>query len=268
MYPPVSDLLAELSLFPGREDGLRKIKRYSNEKVAFYRSSDFSHSKRVAWLVYSLIPLLSEVDKTFDIGRAVAMALVHDDAELITGDHQAGNKSKMTKEQLAAIADEEREAIAALAKRYPKTLGGYVYQDLVQDLADLKNSEAHFVKYFDRFDALGETYHELFAGNVVWTQNVVNEWGIIPTPFMYYYDRLPPMVEKYPILTALKGKHVFFDVPEAREWESFVLTRQPHTKDSILASTGHRQYDAWRSVVIDSADQEEIANLYSQQEYL
>ncbi len=196
------------------------------------------------------------------------MALVHDDPELVTGDHQAGNKSKMTSEQLAAIAEEERQAILRLAEGFPKTLGGYTYKDLIQDVADLQSPEAQLVKYFDRFDALGESYHELFAGNVIWTENVVNEWGVIPTPFVYYYDRLPPMVEKYAVLTVLKGKHVFFDVPEGREWETFVLTKKPHTETSILEPTDHKQYDAWRAVVVQSGDQEEIANLHLQQEYL
>jgi 5'-deoxynucleotidase YfbR-like HD superfamily hydrolase len=139
--------------------------RYSLYAPVYYRSSDFLHSKRVAWLVESVEPIITEGLPNFDIARAVATALVHDDAELLVGDIQAGNKGKMSKEELQAIDDAERKAIDALAEKFPKTLGGYNYKEMLEDVLDFTTPEAQVVKYLDRFDALGEALHELYAGS-------------------------------------------------------------------------------------------------------
>jgi 5'-deoxynucleotidase YfbR-like HD superfamily hydrolase len=264
----VASLLEELSHFPGREEGLRKIMRYTLYSTVFYRFSDFSHSKRVAWHIVSVAPLLLKIHPDLDIHLMLVIALVHDDAELVTGDYQAGNKSKMTPEQLAALDQEERDAIAELAERFPKTIGGYVYQDLLLDVMELKSKEAQIVKYLDRQDALGEALHELYGGNTTWTVNVVNEFGTIPTPFDFYLDKQPKMIEKHPVLVALKDSHPFFSVPELRDWKALVPTCKPHTKDSISALVGHPQYDAWRQMVLALGDSEEVENLYTQREFI
>ncbi len=268
MNEMVSELLNELADFPGREEGLRKIKRFTLYSTVFYRFSDFSHSKRVAWHAASIESLLLQVHPGFDIKRALAIALVHDDAELITGDYQAGNKSKMTKEQLDALDQEERVAVATLAERFPKTVGGFLYKELLEDVMELRTKEAQVVKYLDRQDALGETLHELYGGNTTWTVNVVNEFGTIPTPFEFYLDKQPKMIEKHASLVALKDKHPFFMTPMQMDWKRFVPTQRPHTPTSICSLTGHPQYDAWRQVVIGSGDSEEIENLYTQRELI
>lgn len=264
----VAALLEELSHFPGREEGLRKIKRFTLYSTVFYRFSDFSHSKRVAWHVATIQPLLKQAHPDLDIDKALAIALVHDDAELITGDYQAGNKSKMTSEQLATLDQEERDAVAELAKRFPKTIGGYVYQDLLLDAMELASKEAQIAKYLDRQDALGETLHELYGGNVTWTINVVNEFGTIPTPFEFYLDKQPKMIDRHESLMVLRDKHPFFATPEQRDWKAVVPTRAPHTKESLPEFAGHPQYDAWRQMVLQSGDSEEIENLYTQREFI
>jgi 5'-deoxynucleotidase YfbR-like HD superfamily hydrolase len=264
----LESLLEELQTFPGREEGLRKIMRFSLEKTSFYRSSDFSHSKRVAWHVAEVDSIVQKMHPGFDTRRALAMALVHDDAELITGDHQAGNKSKMSPEQLAALERQELEAIQTLAERFPKTLDGYVYRELLEDVLHLNTKEAQVTKYLDRQDALGECLHELYAGNATWTQNVVNEFGVIPTPFDFYYAKQPSMITQFPSLVALKGAHPFFETPEKKDWVAFVQNQTPHTKESIRIDAGHPQYDAWKKIVLESGDSEEIENLYTQREFI
>jgi hypothetical protein len=268
MYKQTAELLAELSAFPGREEGLRTIKRFTLYDTVFYRFSDFSHSKRIAWQLEDMADLLKSVHLDFDLTRALAIALVHDDAELVTGDYQAGNKSKMTLEQLAAIEQEEFEAIKTLAARFPKTIGGYVYQELLEDVVVLNSKEAQVAKYLDRHDALGETLHELYGGNKTFTINVVNEFGTIPTPFDFYYEKQPSMIEKYPALLALRDKHVCFELPERRDWSTLVFSQKPHTSESIRMPTGHPQYDEWKRVVLASGNGEEIENLYTQREFL
>jgi 5'-deoxynucleotidase YfbR-like HD superfamily hydrolase len=80
--------------FKNREEDLRKITRYQNYSVMFYRTNLFTHSKRVAWLVQEMIPFAQATWQDFNGQKAKFLALVHDDQEIIMGDIPAGNKSK------------------------------------------------------------------------------------------------------------------------------------------------------------------------------
>jgi 5'-deoxynucleotidase YfbR-like HD superfamily hydrolase len=265
----VEALLQELSHFEGREEGLRHIMRYHIYKTLYYRFSDFSHDKRVAWLLQSITPLLKEIlGGSIDTEKALVMALVHDDDELVIGDYQAGEKSKMSLEQLAAIKEEEKAAMAQLVEKFPKQVGGYEYGVLLQEVADISTPEAQVVKYLDRFDAMGEALHELYAGNGCMNTNVTTSFGLITLPFQSYYEMLPKMIEKYPTLQILKESHVFFELPEQRDWHKVVAAGKPHTRESLFELTGHPQYDAWKRVVLDRGDSEEIKNLYTQREFI
>ncbi len=261
--------MEELATFPGREEGLCAIGRYSLYAPVFYRSSDFSHSKRVAYLLASLEPVITKTfGSSFDMDRALTMALVHDDAELIIGDYQAGNKSKMTRVQLAQLDDEERIGIKALASRFPELVHGYHYKEMLEDVLDYGSLEAQVVKFIDRFDALGEAMHELYAGNVVFNTNVVNEFGTIPLPFEFYYQKLPAMFKLHPDLQPLEHTHVIFQLPEQSDWASVISKGKPYTLESLKMLTKHPQYDAWKKVVLEAGDEEEIQNLITQKEFL
>jgi len=265
----IAELLQELSLFPGREEALRTIKRYSLYKTFFYRSSDYSHSKRVAWLIEDAAPAITErLGSNFDFKKALAIGLVHDDAEIVTGDYQAATKHNMSKEKLAELAAEERKAITELASRFPTTLGGYRYEDLMLEVLDLPTPESQVAKFLDRFDAQGEAWHELFAGNISVTERVTNEYGENLLPYEYYAIALPRMLESYEYMRKLQGCHVFFATPELRDWPAIVKDQRPHTRESLAVPTGHTQYDEWKNAVLTFGDSEEIKNLYTQQEFL
>lgn len=268
MHSVIQGSLQELSNFPGREEGLRAIQRYSLYPIAFYRSSDFSHSKRVAWLLASLESTITKVYRgEFDMDRALTMALVHDDAELIIGDYQAGNKNKMTKEQLAVLDEEERRAIVQMAARFPTQVRGHVYEDMLFDVQNYGSVEAQVVKFVDRFDALGEALHELYAGNVVFNTTITNEFGIITLPFASYYEKLPQMLRQHQGLTPLTNTHSIFELPVQKDWDVVVSSGKPHTRHSLEAPTGHPQYDVWKQVTLDAQDEEEINNLITQKEF-
>ncbi len=269
MHKTIEESLEELATFPDREEGLRAIGRYSLYPVVFYRSSDFSHSKRVAWLLASLEAVITKTfSGSFDIDRALTMALVHDDAELVTGDYQAGNKSKMTPVELAQLDEEERRAIKTMATQFPLLVHGHRYADMLEDILDYGSTEAQVVKFVDRFDALGEAMHELYAGNRVLNTNVINEFGTIPVPVAFYYEKLPMMFQAHLGLQSLEGMHVLFQTPEIWDWAAVVAHGSPHTLDSFKTPTGHPQYDAWKKVVLEAGDTEEIQNLITQKEFL
>ena len=269
MDTTISELIQELSTFPEREQKLRNIKRYSLYDVMFYRSSLYSHGKRITWLLKRVEPLLRKTfGMPFDMKKAYALALVHDDAEIITGDHQAATKQKMSKAELARLEDEEREAIKILAGRFPKKVGGYVYQDLLEEVVDLPSPEAQVSKFLDRFDAQGEAWHEMFGGNVRITKRVINAYGVNALPYEFYHQQLPHMLLEYPFMKRLAGTHLFFQTPELRDWGSVAASSKPHTKTSLYGDTDHFQYNEWRQTVLDSGDSEEIENLYTQREFL
>lgn len=64
-----------------------------------YRTNLYTHSYRVAAIVHALNPFAEKVfGKAYDERKAEILALVHDDAEIVFGDVQLGNKSRMTAE--------------------------------------------------------------------------------------------------------------------------------------------------------------------------
>ena len=67
-----------------------RITRFSLYKVMFYRSNLFNHAWHVAWLVDEIAPFAMKKFPQFDSEKAQMLALVHDDAEIIIGDIQAG----------------------------------------------------------------------------------------------------------------------------------------------------------------------------------
>jgi hypothetical protein len=174
----------------------------------------------------------------------------------------------MTQEQLKMLEQEEREALRTLAKRFPSTIGGFSYQGLLEEIIDLPIPEAQVAKFLDRFDAQGEAWHDLYAGNVTLTRAIVNDYGVNALPHEFYHAMLPSMLAKYPYMQRLAGTHPFFMVPELRDWQTIVQQHTPYTRASLDQPVGHGQYEAWRQVVLDSGDSEEIENLYTQREFL
>lgn len=187
--------------FVGRDDDLRGVERYSNFSVMFYRSNLYTHSHRVAALVRKINPLAKKVlGDTYDPKKAEIIALVHDDAEIVFGDIQAGNKRKMTPAQLKEVKRAEQEAIKTIAKRFPLEVGGYNYKQLLKEYEEYSSLESQVVCYADKYDALGEALHEVYAGNNSFTTNIVNEYGLIPTPFEYYTEYFSSFSKKFPTI--------------------------------------------------------------------
>ncbi len=267
MSKDIPDLQNELSLFPGREEELRRVKRWHNWGPMFYRPDLFWHSKKVARLVAHVAPTVEKILPNFDTKRAIAIALVHDDPEILTGDYQAGDKAKMNEEQLAAIDAEEREAIKVLVARYPKTIGGYSYEELQNDVQDLRTPEARVAKFLDVVDGYGEGIHELYAGNTVFVHHIVTEFGLIPLFDDLNVRRRVSMIEKYPEIQKLKDSHLFFEIQAPLQWEPTITGRVPHTPESLQKPVGYPQYDLWKKLILESGDSEEIKNLYTQVEF-
>lgn len=254
----------DLSGFPkDREEGLRKLHRYSMFEVTFYRSNLWQHSHRVHWIVEELLPLTDGVLR-IDKEKARVLALVHDDAEMITGDIQAGLKAKMTPGELAALDADEEKAAHELAAKYPKSIHGYDYESLLIDIVRKDCIEAQLVAYADKFDAYCESLHEVLAGNL----SLI--WSV-----MFYEHWFPTYATKYPALAPLTHiKSPFVVTGDNRFQPAKVLAKnydwlgKPHSEESIKYPTEFGFYDAWREMVQRRGGEEGKQWLLEQKEFL
>ena len=255
--------------FQGREAMLRGITRYSVYHTMFYRSTLWSHSQQVAWVVTSIAPVAKRAfGDRFDTRKAQLMALVHDDLEIIMGDVQLGNKTKMTPEQLRALEEQEQQAIRAITQQFPESIGGYIYNDLLSAYQRIDGLEATIVKYADKFCGFGESLHEAFGGNELFTVEIENEYGRIPTAYAIYIPYLRTFRERYPdIAPMFDGLLPLLEKPDMIDFSGVAVTRKPHTVSSLLNDSSYRPYKCWKQVIRAFADEEEWSNLYTQKEF-
>ncbi|HSX30515.1 MAG TPA: YfbR-like 5'-deoxynucleotidase [Candidatus Saccharimonadales bacterium] len=268
--PRASGVESTLQHFVGRDDDLRALSRFSLYKVMLYRTNLYTHAHRTAALVRAINPTAAAVfGPSYDPRKAETLAFIHDDAELVFGDVQAGNKSKMTAEQLEAVRLAEMRAIQDITKRFPQRIGRYTYGTLLQDAADHASLEAQVMCYADKYDALGEALHEVYAGNHHFTTNVTNQYGRIPTPPEYYADYFERFAAKYPDMRPLfqTSLPMFQPVPWVN-YSQIVSRYGPHTLQNLQVPTGNLHYDTWRHVVLSDTNNEVRRDLYVQKEFL
>lgn len=260
--------LKELSSFLGRETELRNVKRYSLYHTMWYRTDLWIHTRRVAWIVEELVPLAQKVFKqSFDPEKAIVLALVHDDAEMVFGDIQAGNKAKMSKEELEKIKQLEQNAIEDLAKKYPTKLGRFDYKDLLLEAVDKTSLEAMLVNWADKYDAFCEALHEIYAGNKLWTINVENEYGKIDLPTEYYMKYFNSFEKKFPRSRDLfLEKNNWFSIPEEPKIFDIVDQHIAHTEESLKTKRNYYPYDQWVALTLSRGTEEDRKNLYIKKE--
>lgn len=264
----VPELLNELNFFQGRETGLRSVWRYSLYSKMWYRTNLWTHSRRVAWMVEEMIPTAQRVfGDSFDPKRAVALALVHDDAEILFGDIQAGNKAKMSNEELEKIKQQELDAINELASGYPAMIGGYSYKSLLLEAVEKKSNECVLLNWADKYDAFCEALHELYAGNVAWTVNVENEYGKIALPTEYYMDYFRSFQKKFPTSAELflEGSSWLL-VPQEPDLSLIIKSASLHTETSLVTPKGYTAYDQWVALTLREGTSEDRADLVIRKE--
>jgi 5'-deoxynucleotidase YfbR-like HD superfamily hydrolase len=259
----------DTSIFPPeREARLKGIFRYNLFDTLLYRSNDWMHERRVSWLTEEIGALLTP-HADFDLEKARTLALVHDDAEIITGDVQAGHKAQMTAAELAAVDTAEEDAIEELAKTYPKEVNGYSYRDLLLSALKKDTFEAQLVSYADKFDAYGEGMHELLAGNIT----LLTSFAFYTRFFAQVKTSLPLLVpaldaaEKSPFIypfiqSPIPGKQV-----TVAAYRTF--SGKPHTKETLAIDTERFPfYDAWKKVVQERGGEEGTGWLLTQREFM
>ncbi len=251
--------------FPkSREEKLRSIKRYSMFDVFYYRSTLWHHSLRVFFLIDEFFKAFQNDLPGFDWNKARALALVHDDAEMITGDIQLGHKQHMTPEQLKALADNEALAIEELANGYPKEIAGYNYQELLLNILHKDIIEAQLVSYADKSDAYCESLHEVFGGNISGLRAVINYVGVLRA-FKEQYPNLKPIFKNK---TSFLSTTDFYTDPWQVHKENYVYLGQPHKPETIRNQTQFILYNTWKNLVLDNLGTEGMEILTNQRESL
>jgi 5'-deoxynucleotidase YfbR-like HD superfamily hydrolase len=230
-----------LSDFIGREDELKKIKRFLKYPTMFYRTDLVIHTERVLAIAEELLPLAIKTLDNFDPELVRVLALVHDDAEIVTGDVQLYDKLRMTSEQLAQLDKEEEKALELLAKRFPEKINGYVYKEVLKLPIKKEKVEAQFISLCDKLDAYGESFHEIYAGN----RYFIN-------PCETYVDLLMEgkFASKFPLLSPLfKEKHILLTPAFPNyDYEKILAFGKLHTEESIEIDTGNPIYEFWKMI--------------------
>lgn len=252
-----------LSQFPGREEGLRAVERWHIYRPMFYRTNLWIHSRRVRRTVARVGPLIAaKTGLPFDQQYAEAMALVHDDLELIIGDVQAGNKTKMNAAQRAELKRREEAAIEELATRYPSRVGRYSYRDLLLAVHHDRGPESWAVQIADKLDAFEEAMHEIFAGNTRFTTPVTTEFGQLALPYDHYVTYFSGFAARYPEVAFLvQGPDKFLEIDDTRDCNMIAARGAPHTLASLDQPTGFQPYDLWKGIQLAGAREEEEALL-------
>lgn len=253
-----------LKEFPeDREKKLRDIRRFSMFEVMFYRSTLWHHALRVYLMLDELLKMSGKKLPNLDFDKARVLALVHDDAEIITGDVQLGHKQRMSKRELKAVTDNEAKAIEKLSKIYPVQIGGYNYKDLLLSILQKDTIEAQLVSYADKLDAYCESLHEVFGGNISALRAVINYVGVLKD-FDKKYPKLKPILNSKD--SFLSTTDFYTDMWKVHR-KDYIFLGKPHTKKSILKPTQFVLYNKWKEFIIKNLGNEGIEILTKKVRY-
>lgn len=232
-------------------------------EVFFYRSNLWMHAHRVLWILEEIIPTAKKYFD-FDEEKARVLALVHDDAEMITGDIQAGHKAMMTEEELKKVDQSEENAIEQLVDIYPKTVHGYSYKELLTHALKKDSIEAQLVSYADKVDAYCESMHELLAGNITAIRTV-----LFNAKARLEFHKKFPALEKFlnDLDSPLVNTEAFLS-PFKVEFGNYKNYNKPFNSETIHATSDFLFYNMWKDVILKKAGEEGLDYLISQKEYL
>ena len=165
----------------------------------------------------------------------------------------------MSKDELADLARREKQAIPILITRYSPVANGYSYEDLLLTAKDKDRLESRLVSFFDKFDAGGEAWHEVCAGNKMFLRPAggISDEG-------NYVRRLNEFPTKYPDIACFF--EMFSDyLPKPFDFVSLADRGSLHTESSLKADSNYPPYEKWKKTIIE---REGIGLLTTQVEYI
>lgn len=246
----------DFSGFAGRDEKLEKIIRYNMDRRTpmFYRTNLLIHSQRVALILADISEEVSKAYKEeFNYKKALTLALVHDDAEIVTGDIQLYHKDRMSDEELKKIHKNELKGINSLSSIWPSEINGFQYKSLLMNALNKNCLEAQIVSYCDKVDAFCECLHEVYAGNSKFTG-----------PAKDYIDKIRGFPVKFPSLKKLlfgKLEHSLLTFPKDLDIEKILKEGKFHTIESIGKISGISHYDRWKELTIKNFGEDVLINV-------
>ncbi len=246
--------------FRGREKLLKEIRRYSMYSTMFFRTNVSFHSRRMQWIAQELAPHIKK-DTNLDQKKLELLCRIHDDLEIITGDHQLGRKMyTMTQEELDAMEEDEEKARKILSSVWPEEIDGYNYHALLKEAEGKNTIESQIMKIIDRLDAFGESLHETYSGNSSFLSHPELPEGV--NPVQTYTKILSELPEKQPQLKHLfDGRHPLLTLPRQIDQHEIVKLAKLPTLESIKQSSGNSHYDAWKEITIKYGGEKGIRQL-------
>jgi hypothetical protein len=140
-------------------------------------------------------------------------------------------------------------------------IGDYVYEELLHEVSEKRTIESQIVQLGDKLDALGESFHEVLAGNMSFVTNVVNHYGRIPTPLEYLLGYFQTFEKRCSELGALLPEILPAFPLSDRDWVEVARNGTSHTPESIDDPTGFAAYDFWKQALLKRDRERQIGLL-------
>lgn len=243
-----------LEKFIGREEKLKEIYRFSMVGFSRYRSNLWYHGLRVAFLTVELCKIATKLGFKLDAEYARVLSLVHDDAEMVTGDVQLGHKQHMSRKQLAELDKQEGLAIEKLSEEFPEKVGNYVYKELLLDAFHKTSLEAQVMKYADRLDAYGESLYELLSGNLLFVYLTLSYHRTLNT-----YPKIYPNLVR--LLCYEDSPLTNFDLRGDMQnilKKNYELVGKSYKRESRIIPTDFLFYNIWKQLQLDNLGEEGV----------
>ncbi len=173
--------------------------------------------------------------------KALTLALVHDDAEIITDDVSRYDKDRMTQEQLLYHEQREEDAIKYLSTIWPKNINGFSYKGLLYHALRKDCLEAQLVSYCDKIDGFCEALHEFYTGNKKFKGTSLD-----------YIKKLREFPEKFQQLARiLPSNHSLLSFPPDINVREIIKNKHFHFPNSVKKSTEVPHYNRWKELTIE-----------------
>jgi len=236
-----------------REKNLSKIYRYKAfTDTMFYRPNLLIHTKRVSWITQEISEILKKIGIQFDWELAKTLAIVHDDAEIITGDIIAPQKARFTKRELEDYENKCKNAINILTEDFWKNFWKYNYKKLLL-MEEEKNTPEYFiVKYADKLDAHCEVCHEILSGNTEFTKEFEagRFWKVDSYDFTFKHLReaLKNLLNFINISEEKLPKNSIIFFPEDSDFRERIYSPTIPSKENIDNIIWYYPYDFWKKL--------------------
>ncbi len=228
----------------------KKIQRYHEIKIMFYRTDNYVHVQRVKILLKTIIiPAARMCGISFDEKKALIIAEHHDDHEIVSrrNDVMLKRKLQMDLFQKERLKAEELKAIQELLKKCPEKVEGYSFEEILMAAYSKKCVESQLVSIADKLDGFGEAIHEVLAGNAIFVEAVINyslrtfsqlsrSYDLLPSHF-FHLKNIQPLTEMS--VADLTG---YFN--------GGLVQAKVHDEESIHRPVSIPHYHIWRNATL------------------